>query len=72
MANFNKMICKRRRVTIASRRAHRVVTTDDDNSGQFRPPSMLALTCGDSFNVSDKFVGILAGVRFGALADMAA
>jgi hypothetical protein len=34
MANFNKTICKRRRVTIASRRAHRVITTDDDNSGQ--------------------------------------
>jgi hypothetical protein len=32
MANFNKTICKRRRVTIASRRAHRVNTTDDDTS----------------------------------------
>jgi hypothetical protein len=32
MANFNKTICKRHRVTIASRRAHRVITTDDDNS----------------------------------------
>jgi hypothetical protein len=31
MANFNKTICKRRRVTIASRRAHRVITTDDDS-----------------------------------------
>jgi hypothetical protein len=34
MSNFNKMICKRCRVTIAGRRAHRVITTDDDNSGQ--------------------------------------
>jgi hypothetical protein len=31
MAKFNKTICKRRRVTIASRRAHRVITTDDDS-----------------------------------------
>jgi hypothetical protein len=31
MANFKKTICKRRRVAIASRRAHRVITTDDDS-----------------------------------------
>jgi hypothetical protein len=30
MANFNKTICKRRRVTIASRRARRIIATDDD------------------------------------------
>jgi hypothetical protein len=57
MANFNKMICKRFRVTIASRRSHRVVMTGDDNSGQLRPLSMLALTCGDTLYVSDSLSG---------------